>query len=170
MPAAAVVSVKLPSPAPRKSRGGVAAKLATDELLLSSMGGVRLRMVLDKFLWGERDHVTVGELAEWFPRYLYLPRVTSRETIVDAVKDGASLMTPEDTFATAEAYDEATGRYLGLRTGGDLLVSVDNGTCLVKVDVARKQQADDELQAYNIVKVRRSCLLRRHDPVSTVRR
>ena len=43
------------------------AKLVNDEMMLPKMGGVRLRMTLDRFLWTERDHVTVGELAEWFP-------------------------------------------------------------------------------------------------------
>ena len=68
------------------------AKLILDETLLPKIGGVRLRMTLDKFLWAERDHVTVGELCEWFPRYLYLPRVKSRDTILEAVRDGASVL------------------------------------------------------------------------------
>ena len=95
-------------------------KLVVDEMLLPKMGGVRLRMALDRFLWSERDHVTVGELTEWFPRYLYLPRLKDRETILEAVRDGASVLLIEDTFATAEDYDEAAGRYLGLRVGGAL--------------------------------------------------
>ena len=93
----------------------------------------------DRFLWSERDHVTVGELSEWFPRYLYLPRLKDRETILEAVRDGASVLLIEDTFATAEDYDDATGRYLGLRVGGGAPSAIDNRTCLVKVDVARKQ-------------------------------
>ena len=82
------------------------------------MGGVRLRMSLDQYLWKDRDHVTIAELDEWFPRYLYLPRVTGRETLLNAIRDGASVLIPEDTFATAELYNEDSGRYLGLRIGG----------------------------------------------------
>ena len=119
------------------------AKLILDETLLPMIGGVRLKMTLDKHLWAERDHVTVGELCEWFPRYLYLPRVKGRETIVEAVKDGAALFIPEDAFATAESYDEATGRYLGLRVGHGAPSAIDNQTCLVKVAVARKQMEVD---------------------------
>ena len=120
-----------------------AAKLAPDETLLPKIGGVRLRMTLDRFLWQGRNHVTVGELCEWFPRYLYLPRVTSRETIIEAVHDGASVLITDDTFATAEGYDDATGRYLGLRLGQGGPAAIDNHTCLIKVDVARDQLAKD---------------------------
>ena len=119
------------------------AKLVADEMLLPKMGGVRLRMTLDRFLWSEGDHVTVGELTEWCPRYLYLPRLRDRETIIEAVREGASVLLIQDTFATAEDYDEAAGRYLGLRVGGGAPSAIDNRTCLVKMDVARKQVAED---------------------------
>ena len=128
-------------------------KLVQDELLLPKMGGVRLRMALDQYLWKERDggeqknHVTLGELAEWFPRYLYLPRVKNRDTLVEAIGDGASVLITDDTFATAEAYDNSSGRYLGLRIGG-APSSIDNSTCIVKVDVARKQQEEDGRRIY----------------------
>ena len=80
----------------------VSAKLASSEALMSTFGGVRLRMELDKHLWQDRNHVTVAELCEWFPRYLYLQRLKDRETIIEAVKDGASRITVEDTFAFAD--------------------------------------------------------------------
>ena len=80
---------------------------------------------------------------EWFPRYLYLPRLTGQETLVSAVQDGASLLIPDDTFATAEDFDQTKNRYLGLRIGGGGVTSISNSTCLVKVDVARHQQEED---------------------------
>ena len=49
----------------------------------------------------------MGELTEWCPRYLYLPRLRDRETIIEAVREGASVLLIQDTFATAEDYDEA---------------------------------------------------------------
>jgi len=118
--------------------------LISNESLLPGIGGVRLRMTLDNGLWSERDHVTVDELCEWFPRYLYLPRVSDRNTIVDAVRDGGLSTTPEDTFALAEDFDEAAGRYLGLRLGQGAPSVIDNSICLVKVDVARKQLQEDQ--------------------------
>ncbi len=120
------------------------AKLVLDEALLPKIGGIRLRMTLDQYLWSGRNHVTLGELAEWFPRYLYLPRVKSRDTLTGAVKDGASALIIDDTFAVAEAFDEAAGRYLGLRVGGGGPSVIDNNTCIVKPDVARKQQDEEE--------------------------
>jgi hypothetical protein len=122
------------------------AKLIAEEMLLPKVGGVRLRMTLDRYLWADRDHVTVGELCDWLPRYLYLPRVKDRDTILEAVRDGASVLIADDTFATVEDYDGATGRYLGLRIGGGSPASIDNHTCLVKPNVARRQQAEDEKQ------------------------
>ena len=120
------------------------AKLILEEMFFPKVGGVRLRMALDRFLWAERDHVTVGELCEWMPRYLYLPRVKDRDTILEAVRDGASVLIADDTFAIAEDYEEAERRYLGLRIGGGSPSSIDNRTCLVKADIARRQQAKDK--------------------------
>ena len=120
------------------------AKLVLDEALLPEIGGIRLRMTLDHVLWTERDHVTLGELSEWFPRYLYLPRLKSRDTLVAAIKDGASALIIDDTFAVAEAFDEATGRYLGLRIGGGAPSVLGNSACIVKPEVARKQKEEEE--------------------------
>ena len=115
-------------------------KLQQQELLMPAMGGVRLRMALERAgLWADRNHVTLEELAEWFPRYLYLPRVRDRDTLIEAIRDGAMTLTPEDTFAVAEAYDEAADRYLGLSPAGGAPSVIDNRTCVVKTDVARAQ-------------------------------
>ncbi len=115
-----------------------AAKLVSTEHLLPSYGGERLRMVLDRNLWTDRDHVSFEELSEWFPRYLYLPRVRNRETLSGAVRDGAGVLTPAKTFATAELYNEETKRYVGLKVGAAPL-SVTNGTLVVKTPVAQAQ-------------------------------
>ena len=115
-------------------------KLQQQELLMPAMGGVRLRMALESAgLWADRNHVTLEELAEWFPRYLYLPRVRDRDTLIEAIRDGAMTLTPEDTFAIAEAYDEAADCYLGLSPAGRAPSVIDNRTCIVKTEVARAQ-------------------------------
>jgi predicted AAA+ superfamily ATPase len=113
-------------------------KLVADETLMPKLGGVRLRMELDRYLWTGRDHVTFAELADWFARFMYLPRVRSRDTLMDAVRDGASTMTPGDTFATAEGWDATANRFLGLRVGS-APATVTNGTLVVRTDVAVKQ-------------------------------
>lgn len=118
-------------------------KLQNEEYFLPSMGGIRLRMALDQVLWSNRDHVTVGELAEWFPRFLYLPRLKNRETLIKAIQDGANGMFIEETFATAEAYSSEQQRYLGLRWGGGAPSPLTNGIYLVKPNVAKNQQQKD---------------------------
>jgi hypothetical protein len=61
--------------------------------------------------------------------------------LLDAISDGLSLLTWEqDAFAFADSYDEAAGRYRGLR-GGQRVTLVDTGApvLLVKPEVARRQ-------------------------------
>ena len=57
-----------------------------------------------------------------------------------AIEDGLGLLTwASDSFAYADTYDEATGRYRGLRGGQHVaIVDADTGL-LVRPDVARKQ-------------------------------
>lgn len=94
---------------------------------------------LDQYLWADKDHLSFGQLAEWFPRYLYLPRVRSRETLAAAIQSGAAQTDLRDTFATATAWDEAAGRYRGLELHAALGV-VDAGILVVKPAVAQAQQ------------------------------
>jgi len=122
----------------------VSAKLE-GEYLYTEMGGIRLRMELDKYLWKEQDHLKVGQLLEWFPRYIYLPRVVNKSVIIDAVINGARTTSPDDTFGVAVGYDEAKKRYLGLKLGSGSVGSVDSTTLLVKPEVASKQiKAEEE--------------------------
>ena len=119
-------------------------KLKHDELLVPQMGGIRLRKDLDDYLWTDKDHVSIGQLVEWFPRYLYLPRIVSRDTLIGAVKDGAGLLLVDETFAFASGYDEDKGRYVGLQMRAAQSTVYDHGTLLVKPDVAKAQIQRDE--------------------------
>jgi len=121
-----------------------ATKLKLDELLMPEMGGVRLRMELDRHLWPDKNHVSISELAEWFPRYLYLPRVQSRDTIVGAAKDGTTGLLVDETFCVAAGYDEEEGRYTGLLLRASASTVYTPSTLLVKPEVARKQIEEDE--------------------------
>lgn len=57
-----------------------------------------------------------------------------------AVQDGLSLLSWQtDTFAYADSFDEAVGRYRGLRCGQQVAVSLDSGV-LVRPEVAASQQ------------------------------
>lgn len=73
---------------------------------------------LDKVLWTDRNHLDVRQVQEYFAQYLYLPRLTYKELLIDAIRDGvASLTWQSDTFAYTGGYDEKQKRYVGLQAG-----------------------------------------------------
>jgi hypothetical protein len=56
------------------------------------------------------------------------------------MRDGVALLTwQSDTFAYAESFDEAAGRYRGLRGGRMVHLSPEDAGLLVKTEVARRQ-------------------------------
>ena len=93
-------------------------KLRSDESLVTSLGSTILRKHIDDVPLWRGDHVAVRQLVEDFARYLYLPRLSRSEVLVQAIRDGMALLTwSTETFAFAEGFDEVTGRYRGLRSG-----------------------------------------------------
>jgi hypothetical protein len=116
-------------------------RLLSDELLITKFAGTRLRLELDRIPLWRGNHVGVKELVDDFAQYLYLPRLRDVRVLEDAIKDGVALLTwRPDTFAYADAWDEAKQRYQGLRTGTRLQsVVVDGRSVLVKPDVAAGQ-------------------------------
>jgi hypothetical protein len=61
-------------------------KLKTDEMLLTEMGGVRLRLELDRIPLWRGDHVSIRQLIEDFATYLYLPRLKDEDVLISAIK------------------------------------------------------------------------------------
>jgi predicted AAA+ superfamily ATPase len=124
-------------------------KLRNDELLVTALAGTRLRMELDRVPLWRGDHVSIKQLAEDFARYLYLPRLTEPAVLLQAIRNGLGLLTwANETFSYAESYDEAAGRYRGLRGGREVFISdIDAPGLIVKPDVARKQLDADQATA-----------------------
>lgn len=121
--------------APRASQ-----KLRREELLLTKLGATMLRKHLDEVPLWRGEHVPVQQLVEDFACYLYLPRLTGPEVVIQAIEDGVSALTwASDTFAYAEGYDEVAGRYRGLRAGQALVLSATDPGVVVKAEVARRQ-------------------------------
>ena len=115
-------------------------RMRSDELLITSFAGTRLRMELDKIPLWRGEHVSIRQLIEDFCRYSYLPRLQEPKVLLDAVRGGISLLTWEqDTFAYAESYDEAAGRYRGLRSMESISLSDADPGLVVRPDVARRQ-------------------------------
>ena len=119
-----------------------ATKLRNDGALVVALGGTSLRLHLDRWLWKDKDHVQVGQLGEWFARYLYLQRIVDRNVLVEAIRDGLGQMQIDDTFAFAAGYDDQAKRYLGLKLRGPAVV--ENSSLIVKPAVAKAQIEHDE--------------------------
>jgi len=116
-------------------------KLRNDELYLTSFASTRLRMELDRVPLWRGNHVAVKQLVEDFARYLYLPRLKDSTVLLHAISDGMTLLTwAQDSFAFADSFDDAAGRYKGLR-GGQMVMLSDSHMpgLLVKPEVAEKQ-------------------------------
>ena len=123
-----------------------AKKLRSEELLVPSLAGTRLRMELDRVpLWRD-DHVAVRQLADDFARYIYLPRLCDPSVLIGAVQDGLGLLVwQKESFAYAYGFDESTGRYRGLRCGRRVDVIDQSGPgVLVKPEVALQQEEKDK--------------------------
>jgi len=119
-------------------------ELRKRDLLLTAIAGTVLRMELDKIPLWRGEHVAIKQLLDDFARYLYLPRLVDSHVLLDGIGDGLSLLTWEsDTFAYADSYDEALGRYRGLRTGANVNLSSASGL-LVKPDAARRQKTAEQ--------------------------
>jgi len=119
-------------------------KLKSEEMLLVQMGGVRLRLELDRVPLWRGDDVPVKQIIEDFATYLYLPRLRDSDVLVAAIRQGVSRLTWEsDTFACAQGKDEPTGRYLGLDGGKNTSVQPEGGTLVVKPGVAAQQLRAD---------------------------
>lgn len=118
-------------------------KLKGEEMFLVQMGGVRLRLELDRVpLWRGND-VPVKQLVEDFAAYLYLPRLRDPDVLIAAIREGVTLLAWQtETFGYAQSKD-VDGRYLGLVGGVATSVQSEGGSLVVKPGVAAEQQRRD---------------------------
>ena len=116
-------------------------KLRNDELLISGLAASRLRLELDQVPLWRQDFVGIQQLTEDFARYLYLPRLKAPSVLVEAVRSGLGLLTwSQDSFAYAESFDEAAGRYRGLQGGRQVWLDEESPMgLLVKPEAALRQ-------------------------------
>jgi hypothetical protein len=117
-------------------------KLKNEELLITNMAGTRLHLEIAQVpLWrAPGNHVGVKQLVDDFAKYVYLPRVRNAQVILDAVQEGAARLTwRQDTFAYADSYDAAAGRYRGLEAGRRPNVQLNSDSVVVKPEIASQQ-------------------------------
>ena len=136
-----------------------ASKKLRPDNLLTAFAGSELRRQMDQIpLWRPStgasakaggDHVTIRQLVEDYARYPYLYRLKEPAVLLEAICDGLGLLTwAKDSFAYADSFDEAAGRYRGLRCGQNVPVSESNMSgLLVKPDVALRQSEADAAAA-----------------------
>jgi len=123
-------------------------KLKNEEMLLTELGGPRLRHELDRVPLWRGEHVSIKQLAEDFATYLYLPRLRDDSVLLDAIRDGLSRLTwQSETFAYADEWDEQSKKYIGLQTGPQVRVLMDERSVLVKPDIAAAQMEADRQAA-----------------------
>ena len=117
-------------------------KLVSDEALLAELGPARLDRELQKYLWRDLPHLSLKELWDYTNRYIYLPRLKNRETLVKTVQAAIGGMLP-GPFAYAEAYDAASEQYTGLsvQQAGSAQVVIDSESLIVRSEVAEAQIA-----------------------------
>ncbi len=128
----------------------VGRKLTSEEKLIDTYSGVRIRMDLDRRgLWSDRGDVAMHELWETYARFLHMPRLANRDTLSRAIADrGTTLSWQQDTFAYAEAHDG--DRWVGLHadepvapTPGGFLIHPDRVPEPVGHDRSFIPSADD---------------------------
>jgi hypothetical protein len=119
-----------------------AKRLESSEELITSYGGIRVRMDLDRpeaTLW-DADHIGVRKLWSYYAQYLYMPRLANFGVLAVAISDGAARTSWEgETFAYAEAYLQDSGEYRGLAAGHHVDVGMSQDAVIVRPDRARLQ-------------------------------
>jgi predicted AAA+ superfamily ATPase len=115
-------------------------KLRNDDLLVTRYAPSSLKIELDRVPLWRGNHVGIRQLVDDFARYLYLPRLQTPKVLLDAISDGLALITwATDSFAYADAYDDAAGRYRGLRALERIPITSDDPGMIVRPEIAAQQ-------------------------------
>ena len=123
----------------------VAKKLGSAGAYSTQHAARSIRLALDTKVpaaWSA-GHITVGDLWSLYAQYPYMPRLRSREALIDAI-DNQPLLWQSESFALADGYDDATDHYSGLWLPGDTgRAPVTDATLIVKPAPAEAQRAAD---------------------------
>ena len=127
----------------------VAKKLGSAGAYSTQHAARSIRLSLDTKVpaaWEVGD-VSVGALWSLYAQYPYMPRLRSRDALVDAI-DNQPLLWQTEGFALAESFDDASGRYTGLWLPGESgRGPISDITLIVKPEVAEKQRRQDAADA-----------------------
>jgi hypothetical protein len=91
-----------------------------------------------KPLWpDDRPHLGIGEVADWFASYVYLPKLRDRLVLEGAIRDAVGKLDP--TFGYADSFDEASEAYAGLAYAKAAPELFPPTAVLVRPDMAAEQ-------------------------------
>jgi predicted AAA+ superfamily ATPase len=123
----------------------VSRRLKMEGMLITQYAGTLLRHELDRIPLWKGNHVSIKDLADYFARYVYLPRLKNADVLLNAIREGlASSVWERETFAYADSWDAEQNRYPGLKAGQAIAVSISASNVLVKPEAAIAQFAADE--------------------------
>lgn len=117
----------------------IARKLESEERLISSYGGTRVRMDLDRIpLWKERGDISVGDLWKAYCEFPYMTRLASIDVLKNAITNGlGNLQWATETFAYADAYDGT--KWVGM-------VTAQNATPRTSGFLVRAVEAENQIK------------------------
>ena len=110
-------------------------RLRSADAMIPKWSPALLKMELDRWFWGDKDHVSVQAVWDALCAYCYLPRLLDEDVFTGAVREGV-LSGDYFGFATSVSED---GRYEGLAFTETTTVHLDAASFLVKPDAARAQ-------------------------------
>jgi len=115
------------------SIGGEIGRVCTDnELVITTWSPIHLRAKLKELYWkGGQNAASAASFFEDTLRYLYLPRLKTRNVLAQAIRAGAA---SKDFFGTA--YGEADGKFEGFSFGGGNVV-FDDALLLIEPQAAQ---------------------------------
>jgi hypothetical protein len=110
-----------------------ARKLRNDGLLVYQWSPDILRMELERYIWNDERgwEVHIKQLWEYLSQYCYLPRLSDREVMLKAIRDGVGRLDAPFAYATGKS-DEGHHTGLVFRTLGN--VYFDNDSLIIHPD------------------------------------
>jgi hypothetical protein len=131
-------------------------KLRYADRLRVVQGARNIQLDLDQHLSGvwERGHIRVGDLWDYYCKYVYLPRLSDRAVLDKGIVGVFDELTWDvEGFAVAAGYDDASGRYLGLAIPHqDTCPQITDSTLLVRPEraIAQREQELAEREATRV--------------------
>ena len=126
-------------------------KAVHEEHLMANYAASRLCLeALNPYLWRDVNHLDLKKLWEYLAYYLYLPRLRDQKVLQQAVESGVAELLWQENFAYATGWDESKERYLGLKAGEHISVTLSSQSLIVKPEVAQRQFDADAAAAATI--------------------